>query len=99
VILQDDPAFVKNANLSLTIVDGQRVLDHDMTEISLAWKSFSAGQPIGYESAWSVPLSRIVTSQEMRFNPLRFAPLAEQALAKVVELSGNEEWVVEQNRR
>lgn len=42
-----------------------------------------------------VPLSRIVNSQEMRFNPLRYAPVAEQALAKVMELAGSDEWIVE----
>ena len=87
--------FKKDANGSLVIVDNQRVLDHDMSEIGLAWKNFKNGKSIQYEGAWTVPLSRIVESQEMRFNPLRYAPVAEQALGKVMELAGSNDWIVE----
>lgn len=87
--------FKRDANGELIIVDGQRVLDHDMNEISAAWHNFRNGTEIEYEAAWTVPLSRIVQSQDMRFNPLRYAPVAEQALARVMELAGSEDWVIE----
>lgn len=79
----------------LVLVDGQPVPDHDMGAITSGWREFSGGREITYEGAWSVPLSRIVNSQDMRMNPTRFAPAAEQALAHVFELAGSAEWNVE----
>lgn len=50
---QGKEIFKKDANGSLVIVDGQRVLDHDMNEIGTAWRNFRSGKPIQYEAAWS----------------------------------------------
>jgi type I restriction enzyme M protein len=74
---------------------GQLCLDHDLDDISQAWVEFRSGAQISYEGAWTVPLSRLVSSPEMPFNPLRYAPRAERALAAVLELAGSEEWTVE----
>jgi len=93
---QGREVYKKTQDGSLVIVDGQRVLDHDLTEISAAWRVVRAGRESTYESAWTVPLSRIVQSQDMRLNPTRYAPAAEQALASVLELADSPEWQVEQ---
>lgn len=80
---------------SHVIERGQRVPDHDMAELRAAWRDFQAGRPIQYEAAWSVPLSRILASPEWRFNPVRFAPDAELAVAQVMELADSSDWRVE----
>ena len=94
--------YKQDTNGSWVIVDGQRILDHDMNEIAEAWKAFRKGQPIVqdgepimYEAAWTVPLSRIVASDGMRFNPMLYAPKAEAALARVLELADSDDWRVE----
>ncbi|MBT2134184.1 N-6 DNA methylase [Croceibacterium sp. LX-88] len=84
-----------NDNGDLVLVAGQPVLDHDLGDISRAWIDVQQGREISYEGAWTVPLSRIIDAPEMRFNPVRFAPVAERALASVLELAGSEEWAVE----
>lgn len=94
--------YKTDANGSLVIINGQRVLDHDMNEITDAWRKYRAGQPIVesgepsvYDAAWTVPLSRLVESPDMRLNPLLFAPSAEQALGRVLELADSDDWQVE----
>ena len=77
------------------LVDGQPVVDHDLGDITQAWRLFLSARPIAYESAWSIPLSRVVSSQEMRFNPTRYAPEVEKAAALVMELSDTDQWYVE----
>lgn len=84
-----------DANGEMVLVDGQPVVDHDLAQIAEAWRRFGRGEPTGYEAAWTVPLSRIVEESEMRFNPVRYAPKAEHALAQVLELGGTDEWIVE----
>ena len=78
----------------LVLVGGKPVLDHDLMEIAGGWQQHLAGKEPEYEAAWSVPLSRIMGTG-MRFNPLRYAPAAEQALGQVLELADSDEWVVE----
>jgi type I restriction enzyme M protein len=85
----------RDLNGDLVIVDGQPALDHDLFEISEAWERFRNGQPSEYEAAWTVPLSRILAEPELRFNPTRYAPEAERALAQVLELGGTDDWLVE----
>jgi type I restriction enzyme M protein len=87
--------FRRDDNGNLVVANGQRVPDHDMHEIVASWRKFRAGRPIPYDAAWSVPLSRIVQSQDMRFNPTRYAPEAEQALAQVLEMADSMDWQVE----
>ena len=87
--------YKTNTDGSLVIQDGQRVPDHDMSEILEAWRAFRNGRNITYPAAWTVPLSRIIAAQDMRLNPVRYAPEAEQALARVLELSDSAEWIVE----
>jgi type I restriction enzyme M protein len=53
------------------------------------------GRSIQYEAAWSVPLSRMLQTPDWRFNPVRYAPDAERAVAQVMELADSEEWRVE----
>ena len=76
-------------------IDGQYVLDHDLDEIVASYAQFRNGSDIIYESAWTIPASRIVLSDELRMNPTRFAPQAEQAAARVNELSEQHGWRVE----
>lgn len=82
-------------NGDLTLVDGHPVIDHDLGLIAEAWRAYSQASRIHYDQAWTVPLSRILAEGEMRFNPVRYAPEAEKALAQVLELGGSGEWVVE----
>ena len=86
--------YQRDGNGDLVLVDGRPVLDHDLKEIASAWQQHLVGAEIDYEAAWSVPLSRIMRSG-MRFNPLRYAPSAEQALGHVLELADTDEWSVE----
>ncbi|MEP0548649.1 MAG: N-6 DNA methylase [Rhodothermales bacterium] len=76
--------------------DGVPVLDHDLDMIAHAWAQFEKGEEPDYEAAWTVPLSRITSTPEMRFNPTRYAPKAEAALSAVLEMAGSDEWEVEQ---
>ena len=78
----------------LELVDGRPVIDHDLKEIVEAWRQYLAGKPISYESAWSVPLSRIRKSNT-RLNRMRYAPTAESALARVLEMADSDKWTVE----
>ena len=87
--------FKTNINGELILVDGHPILDHDLDQIAQAWDQFRRGRAIEYEAAWSIPLSRIVNSSDMRMNPVRFAPDAEQAVAHVLELADSPEWTVE----
>lgn len=86
--------YQRDGNGDLVLVDGRPVLDHDLKEIAASWRQHIAGKEIEYEAAWSVPLSRIMRAG-MRFNPLRYAPTAEQALGQVLELADSDEWTVE----
>lgn len=85
----------RDLNGDLVIVDGQPAIDHDLGEIAESWRRFRNGQAIAYEAAWSINLGRILFETELRFNPTRYAPAAERALAQVLELGGSDEWVVE----
>lgn len=87
--------FKTDANGDFILRDGQRVLDHDLEEIGAAWQEFMSGGAIRYHAAWTVPVGRILASADMRLNPLRFAPKAEQALARVLELADSDTWRVE----
>ncbi|MGI8486024.1 MAG: N-6 DNA methylase [Thermomicrobiales bacterium] len=87
--------YKKNDSGEWLIQDGQKVQDHDASEIATAWRQFRSGQAIAYESAWTIPLSRLLDGSDMRFNPTRFAPQAEHALARVLELAGTVDWSVE----
>jgi type I restriction enzyme M protein len=87
--------YKTDPNGDFVVKDGQRVLDHDLGEIAAAWQAFQAGRPIAYHAAWTVPLKRIIESPELRFNPVRFAPSAEQAYAHVLELADSDTWRVE----
>ena len=86
--------YQQDKNGDLVLVDGRPVVDHDLKEIAASWRQHLTGEEIQYEAAWSVPLSRIMRAG-MRFNPLRYAPMAEQALGQVLELADSDEWVVE----
>lgn len=87
--------YKTNDSGELVLSAGVPVLDHDLDQITEAWMQFKSGQQIAYEGAWSIPLSRVISLPEMRFNPVRFAPEAERALANVLELAGSDDWVVE----
>jgi type I restriction enzyme M protein len=87
--------YKRTVDGSFTIEHGQRVLEHDMAELRDAWRAFRSGRPIRYEAAWSVPLSRILQTPDWRFNPVRYAPDAERAVAQVMELADSKEWRVE----
>ncbi len=87
--------YRRDAAGNWVISNGQRVPDHDMSEIVGAWRDFHSGRPITYEAAWSVPLSRIMASPDVRLNPVRYAPTAERALAQVLELADTADWTVE----
>ena len=76
------------------LIDGRPVVDHDLREIVESWRQYLAGRPITYESAWSVPLSSI-RQANTRLNPMRYAPAAELALAKVLEIADSDKWSVE----
>lgn len=86
--------YKRDGNGDLVVLNGKRVLDHDLKEIVASWRQHLAGQEIEYEVAWSVPLSRIMRAG-MRFNPLRYAPITEKALGQVLELADSDEWTVE----
>lgn len=87
--------YKKDDKGAWVITDGQRMLDHDMTELAAAWRDFQMGRLISYEAAWTIPLSRILQAPNMRFNPVRYAPQAEQALARVLELADTPDWTIE----
>jgi type I restriction enzyme M protein len=87
--------YKTNISGEFVIENGAAVLDHDLDQIVEAWHQFICGQPIQYEAAWTVELSRIVDSTDMRMNPVRFAPDAEQAVAHVLELADSPDWNVE----
>lgn len=82
-------------NGDLVLQDGVPVVDHDLGLIAESWNRFLRREQIEYEGAWEIQLSRIVEESEMRFNPVRYAPEAERALAQVLELGGTDDWVVE----
>lgn len=84
-----------NDSGDLVLEDGQAVLDHDLTDISRAWIDHRQRRNISYEGAWETPLSTILAASDMRFNPVRYAPAAERALAGVLELADTDDWVVE----
>jgi type I restriction enzyme M protein len=84
-----------DASGALLLVDGFPVVDHDLGLIADAWGEHKRGVAITYEGAWAIPLSRILGEGEMRFNPVRYAPEAERAVAQVLELGGTDDWVVE----
>ncbi|MEL6704805.1 MAG: N-6 DNA methylase [Bacteroidota bacterium] len=75
--------------------DGAPVIDHDLDRIVEAWHQVSRGEKPTYEGAWTVPLTEITSKPDMRFNPTRYAPEAEAALARVLELAGSDEWEIE----
>ena len=77
------------------VENGAYVLDHDLDKIANAWRDFIGGRPIEYEAAWVTQLSKVTSQAEMRMNPTRFAPQAESAITKVLELAGTENWRVE----
>jgi type I restriction enzyme M protein len=85
----------KDSSGELVLDRGQRIVDHDLGQILDAWRQFQTGAAIDYEAAWTVPLSRIISETDMRFNPLRYAPDAEQAVARVMELADSQDWYVE----
>jgi len=87
--------YKTNDSGDLVLENGQPVLDHDMDQIVSSWHEFVAGRPPAYEMAWTVPLSRIVESQDMRMNPTRYAPEAEIAQARVLDLADTDDWTVE----
>ncbi|QBJ15521.1 hypothetical protein EYD00_18955 [Agrobacterium sp. 33MFTa1.1] len=80
---------------AFVVENGAYVLDHDLDRIAEAWRSFRSGRPLEYEAAWITSLSKITSAVEMRMNPTRFAPQAESAITKVLELAGTEDWTVE----
>lgn len=87
--------YKTDANGQFIVVEGQRILDHDLAEIVNAWKMHRSGRSPNYAGAWSVPLSRVLQSDGRRFNPLRYAPGAERALAQVLELADGSTFRVE----
>ena len=66
-----------------------------MDDIVLAWKRFLANSASQYPAAWTVPLQRILDATDIRFNPVRYAPETEQALAVVLEAADTDDWRVE----
>lgn len=93
---QGRETFKTDENGEYLMVGGQRVLDHDLGQIAEAWRHFVAGEPVTYAAAWTVPVSKILgVPDELRFNPLRYAPGAELALAQVLELADSDTWRVE----
>lgn len=87
--------YKRDANGNLVIKDGQTVLDHDLDEIAEAWLNTVSGNEIRYEAAWTTKLSTVISSIDMRMNPVRYAPEAETALANVLELADTKDWIVE----
>ena len=75
--------------------DGAPIIDHDLDRIVQAWHEFERGEEPTYEGAWTVALTDITSKPDMRFNPTRYAPEAEAALARVLELAGSDEWEIE----
>jgi type I restriction enzyme M protein len=84
-----------NANGELVLRNGYTVLDHDLDLILEGWRQFQGGRAISYDAAWTVPLERIVSSQDMRMNPTRYAPTAERAVAQVLDLADTGNWTIE----
>lgn len=76
-------------------INGHPVIDHDLTEILSSYQSYRAGRSPEYESAWIVPSGRVLETDDLRLNPTRFAPEAELALARVLELADSDGWDVE----
>jgi len=83
----------KNENAKEILVNGQPVLDHDMDEILQSYRSWSKGEGTTYDFSFEISSSEI-DRPYLNLNPVKYIPLLNESIKKVVELGESEDWEI-----